>query len=89
MGVNQFRDENHKDIDTFDINIDSANNQIKSLIKFKKNRDNSTVNEKLKRLKILAQSKDNVMPGIIDCVKGQCTLGEISNVLRDVFGIHE
>jgi methylmalonyl-CoA mutase N-terminal domain/subunit len=89
VGVNQFRDENHKDIDTFDINLDSANNQIKSLIKFKKNRDHSTVNEKLKRLKILAQSKDNVMPGIIDCVKGQCTLGEISNVLRDVFGIHE
>ena len=89
VGVNQFRDENQKDIDTFNINLNSANNQINSLIKFKENRDNSSVNEKLERLKILAQSTDNIMPGIIDCVKGQCTLGEISNVMRDIFGIHE
>ena len=89
VGVNQFKDENQKDIDTFDINLNSANDQINSLIKFKKNRDNSNVNEKLERLKTLAQSTDNIMPGIIDCVKGQCTLGEISNVMRDIFGIHE
>ena len=89
VGVNQFRDENQKDIDTFDINLDSANDQINALIKFKKNRDNSSANEKLERLKTLAQSTDNIMPGIIDCVKGQCTLGEISNVMRDIFGIHE
>ena len=89
VGVNQFRDENQKDIDTFNINLNSADDQINSLIKFKENRDNSSVNEKLERLKILAQSTDNIMPGIIDCVKGQCTLGEISNVMRDIFGIHE
>jgi len=89
VGVNQFKDENQKDIDTFDINLNSANDQINSLIKFKKNRDNSSANEKLERLKTLAQSTDNIMPGIIDCVKGQCTLGEISNVMRDIFGIHE
>lgn len=89
VGVNQFRDENQKDIDTFNINLNSANDQINSLIKFKKNRDNSSANEKLERLKTLAQSTDNIMPGIIDCVKGQCTLGEISNVMRDIFGIHE
>jgi len=89
VGVNQFKDENQKDIDTFNINLNSANDQINSLIKFKKNRDNSSVNEKLERLKTLAQSTDNIMPGIIDCVKGQCTLGEISNVMRDIFGIHE
>ena len=89
VGVNQFRDENQKDIDTFNINLNSANDQINSLIKFKENRDNSSVNEKLERLKTLAQSTDNIMPGIIDCVKGQCTLGEISNVMRDIFGIYE
>jgi methylmalonyl-CoA mutase N-terminal domain/subunit len=89
VGVNQFKDENQKDIDTFNINLNSANDQINSLIKFKKNRDNSSANEKLERLKTLAQSTDNIMPGIIDCVKGQCTLGEISNVMRDIFGIHE
>ena len=27
-----------------------------------------------------------VMPNIIDCVKNRCTLGEISDVLRSVFG---
>ena len=89
VGVNQFRDENQKDVDTFNINLDSANAQINSLIKFKQDRDHSIVNEKLKRLKSIARSKNNIMPGIIECVKSKCTLGEISNALREIFGIHE
>ena len=37
-------------------------------------------------LKKIAKSDENVMPCIIECVKHKCTLGEISDVLRSVFG---
>jgi methylmalonyl-CoA mutase N-terminal domain/subunit len=37
---------------------------------------------------MVAESDDNVMPYIIDCVKNDCTLGEISDSFRSVFGEH-
>ena len=44
------------------------------------------VNEALKKLQITAKGDENIMPDIIHCVKNNCTLGEISDTLRLVFG---
>ena len=88
IGVNQYKDESSKNVDTFNIDLDSANNQITTLINYKKNRDHSTVKTNLDNLQSLARSDQNIMPGILECVKSQCTLGEISNALRAIFGNH-
>ena len=88
VGVNKHRNEESKNIKTFNIDLKSANKQIKSLKTYKENRNNLEVNEKLKSLKIIAHSNDNIMPAILDCARNQCTLGEISNTLRDIFGTH-
>ena len=42
---------------------------------------------RLKKLKILAKSNDNIIPGLIKCVQSACTLGEMSDALREVYGI--
>ena len=75
-------------IDTFDIDQDSTNKQITSLKTYKKNRDNESVKIRLKKLKTLAKSNDNIIPGLIKCVQSACTLGEMSDVLREVYGDH-
>ena len=62
--------------------------QIKGLSTFKKTRNNIQVNESLKKLQITAKGDENIMPDIIHCVKNNCTLGEISDTLRLVFGEH-
>jgi methylmalonyl-CoA mutase N-terminal domain/subunit len=33
-----------------------------------------------------AKGKDNLMPVVLEAVKAEATLGEISDALRDVFG---
>ena len=88
IGVNKHKDEAPKNIETFNIDIKSADKQIKSLKTYKENRNNLEVNERLNNLKVIAKSNHNIMPAILDCVKNQCTLGEISNTLRDIFGTH-
>ena len=88
IGVNKHKDEATKNVETFNINLKYANEQIKSLKKYKENRNNLEVNEKLSNLKVSARSNHNIMPAILDCVRNQCTLGEISNTLRDIFGTH-
>ena len=62
--------------------------QIKRLSLFKATRNNDQVNQSLKKLRITAKSDENIMPDIIHCVKNNCTLGEISDNLRLVFGEH-
>ena len=86
VGVNKYKDDEHEQLDTFDIDLDSANEQIDSLKLYKDNRDNDSVKMRLNELKTLAKSNNNIMPGLIKCVHSKCTLGEMSDTLREVFG---
>ena len=63
--------------------VDTHINRLKGL---KKNRNNLEVQSSLGMLKRVAKTDENVMPQIIHCVKSKCTLGEISDALRKVYG---
>ena len=89
IGVNQFIDESSESESTFQINTKSVDEQIDSLHLYKKNRSKINFNEKLEELKRTAASNENIMPAILECAKNQCTLGEISDTLREVYGNHE
>ncbi|MBE76752.1 MAG: methylmalonyl-CoA mutase [Candidatus Marinimicrobia bacterium] len=89
VGVNKFKNNNPEKINTFDIDLDSADHQIESLKIYKNNRDNNSVSTRLSELKNLAKSDKNIMPGLIKCIQSQCTLGEMSDALREIFGNHE
>lgn len=62
--------------------------QKKSLAELKSTRDNARVQDTLKSLETAARGTDNLMPHILDSVKAYATLGEISDVFREVFGKH-
>lgn len=55
----------------------------------KAERDNKRVEDNLKALKEAAYGDGNLMPYIIEAVKSYSTLGEICDVLRDVFGEYQ
>ncbi len=88
VGVNKFKDgdEDIENLQTID--SDKVDTQIRKLNKFKKCRNNLQVKESLKNLRLVSEGKDNIMPSIIHCVKNDCTLGEISDILRKTFGEH-
>lgn len=56
------------------------------LTAMKKRRDNRKATELLKKLKETARGGGNLMPPIIDAVRGYATLGEISDALKEIFG---
>ena len=60
--------------------------QRKRLMEVKKNRDNAKVDQALKRLEKVAKSQENTMPTVMECVENYATIGEICDVLRNVFG---
>jgi methylmalonyl-CoA mutase N-terminal domain/subunit len=63
--------------------------QIKRLAQLRASRDQKRVEASLKELKKMAQGDGNLMTPILECVRAYCTLGQICDVLRGVFGEYE
>ena len=86
VGVNSFVEDEDpiEELQTIDHNL--VTKQIKQEHQLKTNRDNSSVQLKLDKLKSVANSEENLMPAIIEAVRNECTLGEISDALRECFG---
>jgi methylmalonyl-CoA mutase N-terminal domain/subunit len=89
VGVNAFQLEDEPPIDILYIADDLAERQIAFIDEVKSRRDAGAVERTLDALKKGAAGSDNTMPLILDCVKAYCTVGEISDALRDVYGTYE
>ncbi|WP_352404262.1 acyl-CoA mutase large subunit family protein [Sporanaerobacter acetigenes] len=89
VGVNKFQieEEHHKDILRVDPEVERL--QKGKLAKLRQERDNEKVNETLENLRKSAEGEENLMPFILESVKTYATLGEICDVLREVFGEYE
>jgi methylmalonyl-CoA mutase N-terminal domain/subunit len=63
--------------------------QVKRIAELKSSRDSKKVQATLAELRRVAQGDGNLMVPILACVRAYCTLGEMCNVLRGVFGEYE
>ena len=90
VGVNEFINRDEKiEIPLLKVTEEDEAVQVENLRQLRKNRDNNAVQIKLKELKGAAAGTDNLMPYIIDCAKSYTTLGEITGVLKEVFGEYQ
>jgi len=86
VGVNSFQIEEEPPKDLLKVDPALRDEQIKNLQRVKSQRDNSKVLNNLKLLKEVAQSNENIMPVVIECVENYATLQEIADTLRQEFG---
>ena len=86
VGVNKFASEEVplKDIFTVDDSIRQL--QIDKINQVKAERDNEKVELVLKKLDESARAEVNLMPVILNAAEEYATLGEIADVMRNVFG---
>ena len=87
VGVNRYVDKDEKPINTLKISDIAENGQINQLREVKGKRDGNKVAESLEKLRNAMEDESiNLMPYIMDCVRNYCTIEEISNIGRDIFG---
>lgn len=86
VGVNIHDKEDLTEQHIQDIDSKKIDFHINRLKDLKRKRDNIKVQSSLDTLKVIAKTDENVMPQIIKCVRSKCTLGEISDALRKVYG---
>jgi methylmalonyl-CoA mutase N-terminal domain/subunit len=86
VGVNKFTLEHEKTIPRLKIDESTRKIQIEKLQHLKEARNNINVKNCLQVLNNKAVTGENIMPAVIDAVENLCTLGEIADELRKIFG---
>jgi len=86
VGVNKFQNEETNNIKGLKIDDAIRKTQIEKISLLKKNRDHAKCDQILQVLNDKATGNENLMPTVIEAVENFCTLGEIADTLREVFG---
>jgi methylmalonyl-CoA mutase N-terminal domain/subunit len=87
VGVNIHVDEETDlPFDPFVLDASVSERQIKRLQAVRRSRGQAEVAASLKEVRAAAIAKENVMPSVSRAVKAQATVGEICDVLREVYG---
>ncbi|MFN5478008.1 MAG: methylmalonyl-CoA mutase [Sphingobacteriales bacterium] len=86
VGVNKFQSEQIDHIPLLKIDNSIQVQQAEKLKQFRAQRDTKAVEDCLANISKAAQEGSNLMPVVVEAVEKRCTLGEISDVLRSIFG---
>jgi methylmalonyl-CoA mutase, N-terminal domain len=86
VGVNQFTSGDEPPTDILKLNPELEEKQKRSVAQVRGERDSAKAAQALKQVETAARDGSNVMPTIVDAVRSWCTLGEIADAMRQVFG---
>jgi len=88
VGVNRFQsEETRKPLDILKVGIEIATKQVEKLNEVRATRDQAAVKRALEKLARAVKNNENTMPATIEAVKTYATVGEMSDVLRGVYGV--
>ncbi|MDI3270294.1 MAG: methylmalonyl-CoA mutase family protein, partial [Bacillota bacterium] len=89
VGVNSWVTGEEAPVPLLQIDPALEEKQIRRLKEVKTRRSEKEVARTLKELRRVAQTQENMMPALLDCVRAYCTLQEMDDVLREIFGTYE
>ena len=88
VGVNKFKVDNEPEPELFPISPELEREQKQRVAAYKANRDMAAVQARLADVKAAASGTDNVLYPMKEALRAGATLGEVSDALREVFGVY-
>ncbi len=88
VGVNEFVVDEPPSIPIHRITPEGERRHLDRLARVRRERDNEAVGARLDALKAAASGRENLMPHLMEAVRAYATLGEVTAVLRSVWGVH-
>ena len=88
IGVNRYAIKTPLEIPILEMDPHGEARHLERLNRVRATRDNALVKQRLEALREAALGTENLMPPILDCVRAYATIGEMCDVLRDVFGVY-
>ena len=89
IGVNKFVDEEFDEPDVFPIDLALQQAQVERVQALRARRDNPAVDAALADIAAAAKGTQNLLVPMRAALKAQATLGEVSDVLREEFGVYQ
>jgi methylmalonyl-CoA mutase N-terminal domain/subunit len=89
VGINKFQATEETNIPIFKVDDSIRSIQTEKLSRVRIQRDPAKCDTILQDLNDKASGGENIMPTVIEAVENKCTLGEIADTLREVFGEHK
>jgi methylmalonyl-CoA mutase, N-terminal domain len=89
VGVNTYAVEAPLEVPILEMDAEGEARHLRRLNHVRATRDNDLVAQHLAMLRTAADGHTNLMPAILDCVRAYATLGEMCDVLREVFGVYQ
>ena len=87
VGINEFVEAGQSTLPILTIDESVERDQVARLQGFRASRRGDSASA-IAALDAAAQSSENVMPRIVDCIRSDCTIGEIVSTLKRTFGEH-
>ena len=89
VGVNDYVMDEPVEVPILEMDPEGEKRQLERLTRVRRERDGREAARSLKSLETACREDENVMPRLIDAVNAYCTLGEMCDVMRDVFGVYQ
>jgi methylmalonyl-CoA mutase N-terminal domain/subunit len=89
VGVNKFALDQEEDVELHALDPELARRQVKRTQDVRAERDQAAVDTALRELEAAAKGTGNLLYPMRDALAAYATLGEVSDVLRGVFGEYE
>jgi methylmalonyl-CoA mutase N-terminal domain/subunit len=88
VGVNRFTVEGDTEPEVFPIDPELQRAQVARVRQCREQRDHDAVRARLADVTAAARGTQNLLPPMKEALRSHATLGEVSDALRDVFGVH-
>jgi len=89
VGVNRYAVAEERPPELLRVSLDVEERQVDRVRRWKRERDAAASRAALARVRAAAEGTENLMPPLIAAVKAGCTVGEVSDVYRSVFGVYQ
>jgi methylmalonyl-CoA mutase, N-terminal domain len=86
VGVNRFVDAEERPVELQDISDEDVRMQVERLRELRAARDADAVTRGLEAVEHAARGTENLLPPMKEALRARATLGEVSDVLRGVYG---
>jgi methylmalonyl-CoA mutase, N-terminal domain len=86
VGVNRFAEAEEEHVELHRLDPEIERRQVERTHRVRSERDAATAESALADVRRAAEGTDNLLPPMREALRAGCTIGEICNTLREVFG---
>ena len=89
VGVNRYEEAEGEDVELQRIDPAAEQRQLERTARVRAERDAAAAQAALEEVRRVARGTENLLPAMREALRVRCTVGEISSVLRDEFGMFD